>query len=138
MLRILFGVARAPMPSQRPAATAEPTFWERLAARTRLAGAAATIENSRTIMRIATGAAWAAAANAVFTAFAFFWFDEAAAGIMTVAVTASFLGAWVWYAMTGSVLGLAVITVWRAPSTSWLSICFLGGTPTRAATWCGA
>ena len=30
---------------------------------------------------------------------------------MTVAVTVSYLGAWVWYAMTGSVLGLAVITV---------------------------
>ncbi len=99
------------MPSQLPAAIAEPTFWERLAARTRLAGAAATIENPRTIMRIATGAVWAATANAVFTAFALFWFDEPAAGSMTLAVTASYLGAWVWYAMTGSVLGLAVITV---------------------------
>ncbi|HUP15332.1 MAG TPA: adenylate/guanylate cyclase domain-containing protein [Acidimicrobiia bacterium] len=99
------------MSSQRPTATAEQTFWERLAARTRLAGAAATIESPRTVMRIATGAAWAAAANAVFTAFAFFWFDEPAAGIMTVAVTVSYLGAWVWYAKTGSVLDLAVITV---------------------------
>ncbi len=62
-------------------------------------------------MRIATGATWAAAANAAFTAFAFFWFSEPAAGSMTVAVIVSYLGAWVWYAMTGSVLGLAAVTV---------------------------
>lgn len=92
--------------------TATPeTFWDRLAVRTRPAGAAASIENRRTVMRIATGAAWAASANALFTAFAFFTFDEPVVGWMTVAITVVFLGAWAVYAITGSIVSLAGITV---------------------------
>jgi len=91
--------------------TSQESFWDRLAVRTRPGGAAANVENPRTIMRIATGAAWAASANALSTAVVFFWFDEPAAGWITVAVTFAYLSAWVGYAATGSSVSLTGITV---------------------------
>lgn len=62
-------------------------------------------------MRIATGAAWAASANSLFTAVVFFWFGEPAAGWLTVVVTFVYLSAWGVYAATGSIVSLAGITM---------------------------
>lgn len=90
---------------------AQPTFWERLAARTKPSGVAATIENPRVVVRIATGAAWAAVVLTAFTAMAFFWFGEPGAGWATSVLSVAYLGGWVWYATRGGLFGMVAITV---------------------------
>lgn len=90
--------------------TAQPTFWVRLAARTKPTGIAATVENPRVVVRIATGAAWAGVVIAAFTALAFFWFGEPGAGWATSMLSVAYLGGWVWYAITGRLFDMVSVT----------------------------
>jgi guanylate cyclase len=89
----------------------ETTFWDGVAARVRPVGVAATVENPRTIVWIVTGALWASVVSSGITAVAFFWFDEPMVGWGSVLLSAAYLGAWVWFAATGSVFGTLVIIV---------------------------
>jgi hypothetical protein len=88
-----------------------PTFWDRLAAKTRPVGVAATIESPHTLVHIITGALWFSVASSALSAVVFFWFDEPAAGLASVVLSAAYLGAWFWFVATGSVFGVLVIVV---------------------------
>ncbi|MFP3915063.1 MAG: adenylate/guanylate cyclase domain-containing protein [Actinomycetota bacterium] len=85
-----------------------PDFWERLAARTEPAAALATIESPRTIGRLVTGTLLGAAVLTGSFAAVLFGFGEAMAGWATVALSATYLATWIWFAATGRVWGPAV------------------------------
>jgi len=86
-------------------------FWDGLGARTKLVGAAAAIEQPRTVVRIVTGALWFSVVSAAITAILFFWFDEPTVGWASVLLSSAYLAAWVWFAATGSILGVGVIVI---------------------------
>ena len=102
-------------------------FWDRLAAKSRPIGAFSTIEDPRTIVRIATATLWSAVVVAGFGAVAFFRYDEPGAGWAIGMLSCAYLLAWALYAATGSTLVATVISLISSAATNMYIHVELGG-----------
>jgi adenylate cyclase len=92
-------------------APGEMSWWDRLAARTRPAGALATIETPRSVAILITGGLLIGTTFAGGSSVVFFRFGERTAGWFIATMTVAYVVAWVLYALTGSVntVGLMVM-----------------------------
>jgi adenylate cyclase len=86
-------------------------FWDGVTARLRPTGVAATVENPRTIVRIVTGALWFSVASAALQGASFFSFGEPAAGVSSLLLSAAYLASFLFFVITGDLLGGLVIAL---------------------------
>lgn len=95
--------------------TDEGTFWGRLAPRAQAAGALATIEDPKTVVRLVLLTVVGAAASTAGFAVLFFFFDEPVAGWSTLALATAFALTAGWYVLGRSsgkvVIAVSLVTV---------------------------
>lgn len=87
------------------------TIWDHLAERTKPAGLSVVVEDRKTVVRVVTGALAGSVLAAVIQAAVFFSSAEPLAGWSSVVLGVAYTGAWVCYAVTGSVAGATAIAV---------------------------
>jgi guanylate cyclase len=80
-------------------------FFDRLATRTSVTGALGMIESPRSVARIASVALLATAINAAISGTVFLAFGETGSGVVTVAHSAVFFCALVWFTASGNIRG---------------------------------
>jgi adenylate cyclase len=117
--------------------SARQTFWERLAARTTPSGALETIEDPMTNVRLVTGVLLFSVLAASVCAAWLFLLDESATGLVFLAQATVLLTAWVWYAATGSIRGMAFFALGGGAVTIVFAHVALGGYANSGAqlTW---
>ncbi len=113
------------------------TFWERLAIRTTPSGALETIEDPMTNVRLVTGVLLFSVLAASMCASWLFLLDESATGFVFLAQATVLLTAWVWYAVTGSIRGMAFFALGGGAVTIVFAHVALGGYANSGAqlTW---